>query len=252
MSDDNVVSLGAWRRDADDRSEQTATASNHRQQSADASVISLSPRVRAVQGQGQAHAEAQTQTPAADPTGETEHHTDELDAEGALAGAADAATALGEMLGADPELLQARAELDRLLTRRDRTESELRGALYAHEIAPAAVDAVIAEAQQRGDIDDRQIAQDIAEQILRRRGQGTIVIRRALEERGLDRSVIDDTLADLDGDQQVDRAEALARKRLRSLGAQTPSAQRQRLSATLQRKGFDSETVHLAIARVLG
>ncbi|MCD7100970.1 regulatory protein RecX [Pseudoclavibacter sp. 13-3] len=250
MSDDNVVSLGTWRRDAGEQVEPAATAPEHRQTGAEARVISLAQRHRAAQGHGLA--EAPSQASAAATTCNSGHPGDEPAADAALAGATDAATALGEMLGADPELLQARAELDRLLTRRDRTEAELRGALCAHEIAPSAVDAVIAEAQQRGDIDDRQIAQDIAEQILRRRGQGTIVIRRALEERGLDRSVIDDTLAELDDDQQIDQAEALARKRLRSLGAQQPAVQRQRLSATLQRKGFDSETVHLAIARVLG
>ncbi|WP_028245110.1 regulatory protein RecX [Pseudoclavibacter soli] len=155
-------------------------------------------------------------------------------------------------LETDSGLLEAQAQLQKLLSRRDRTEHELRGALRAHEIDEAIIDQVIGEAVASGDIDDQSLAQQLVATQLKRKSQGAVAIRRELESRGIDRDTIEHVLADPSaGAAQVAQAEALARKRLRSLGTQSPLVQRQRISATLQRKGFDSATIEQTLRRVL-
>lgn len=164
---------------------------------------------------------------------------------------ADAAELRQELEG-DFGLLEARSQLQKLLSRRDRTEHELRGALLAHEIDDEIVDRVIGEAVAAGDIDDRSLAEQLVATQMRRRSQGAVAIRRELEQRGIDRDTVDQVLADPSAEAaQTAQAEALARKRLRGLGTQSPLVQRQRISATLQRKGFDAETIDQVLREVL-
>ncbi|WP_411155947.1 regulatory protein RecX [Microbacterium sp. NIBRBAC000506063] len=70
-----------------------------------------------------------------------------------------------------------------------------------------------------------------------RRSQGRAALARSLAQRGLDRSVIDEALAELPDD-DAERALEFARSKARSLARLDPDTALRRLVGQLARRGF--------------
>jgi SOS response regulatory protein OraA/RecX len=102
-----------------------------------------------------------------------------------------------------------------------------------------------------GLLDDLALAETLVRTLRERKGFGRSAIVAELRRRKLDQSAIDEALEDLDGDDELDRAIAIAEKRapqLRSLDAETA---KRRLGAFLMRKGYSGSIVSTAVARAL-
>jgi regulatory protein len=132
----------------------------------------------------------------------------------------------------------------RHLARRERTVSEVREHLLGREVNVAAVEEVIDELSERGYLDDARYARVFAQDKRELEQWGSERIRHALLARGVDRELIDATLAGHDdgggeGGGELGRALALLRNRFP--GPPRDRRERERALGVLLRKGYDPE-----------
>jgi regulatory protein len=98
---------------------------------------------------------------------------------------------------------------------------------------------------------------DFARQLARSKVSGGASRRRLHQElfkRGVARDVADAAVAEVLEEEDVDQvaiAERVARKRLPSLASADAQSRRRRLYSFLARRGHDSETIRIVMARVL-
>jgi len=130
------------------------------------------------------------------------------------------------------------------LNRRERTAAELRAYLSApsRELAAEDVDAAVSELVELGYVDDARYARLFAQDKRTLEQWGSERIRRSLRERGIDRELIEQALAQSaagDGSDELGLALELLRRRF----PRPPADRRERDRAigVMVRKGFDPE-----------
>jgi len=140
-----------------------------------------------------------------------------------------------------------------LLAFRARSERELGRRLMEKGASAATVQKVVEKLRDVGLIDDS----DFARQVARSKVSGGASKRRLHQElfrRGVARDVADAAVAEVLEEENVDQmaiAERVARKRLPSLASADAQSRRRRLYSFLARRGHDSETIRVVMARVL-
>lgn len=140
---------------------------------------------------------------------------------------------------------QARATALRLLTRRDYTTSELRTKLLDREIPEDEVMSVLAELAESGALNDRRVAEAFVRSASALKGRGRIRISRELEQRGVDRAIIREALANLPvADETTSIRRYLERKRL---PARLSPAEHRRVFGQLVRRGFSADLIATAL-----
>ncbi|WP_233548712.1 regulatory protein RecX [Galactobacter valiniphilus] len=112
----------------------------------------------------------------------------------------------------------ARAICLRLLTAMPRTRHELEKKLLEREVPAAAACAVLDRYEELGIIDDAAFAQAWVESRSRSKGFARGRLKQELRRKGVDGEALDNALEQIDGDQERERAEELA---LRKLGSRT-------------------------------
>lgn len=159
-----------------------------------------------------------------------------------------------ERLGAvdDPALVLEAAL--RFLEPRQRSIGEVRRRLTRVGYREDLVENAIARLIELGVLDDQAFARTWIESRDRARPRGERALRRELALKGIERDVVDSTLAEREAESpDADAAAALGllERNARAL-ARVPDlrARRQRAYALLARSGFDSETVVAAIRSV--
>ena len=157
----------------------------------------------------------------------------------------------GERRG-DPEarLEHARAVAWRALSRRDRTELELRGILAAKRVAPEEADVVIEELLEGGFVDDAGFAQRFAEDRRRLDAWGAERIERRLRALGVAPEHIAAALGEQDPARSSRRRVALLRRRVP--GAPADAARARPGARLLVRKGYELELAYDALRRYAG
>lgn len=136
------------------------------------------------------------------------------------------------------------------LSARDRSAAELRRALARRGIADDIVTEVLERFGEVGLVDDAAFASGLASSRVAHSMRGRYRIKQELEERGISREEIDDTLARLDPDDELDAARRFAQKRIRSLSGLERRVASRRLGAALARRGFPSRIVEQALGEV--
>lgn len=132
------------------------------------------------------------------------------------------------------------------LNRRDRTKSELRGWLEQRGVGAAVVNDVLDELSDLGVLDDARYTQLFVEDKRGLEQWGNERIRRTLEARGIDRELIERSLATDAAESELDRALALLRRRF-PVPAEN-RRERERALGMLLRKGYDPELALDALA----
>ena len=134
----------------------------------------------------------------------------------------------------------------RYINSRERTVAEVRSRLERAELPEAEITASIEELVGFGYVDDARYARVFAEDKRTLEAWGNERIERALSERGVDRAVIEEALAEAvsaDGmsarAQELERAIELLARRFPMGGAEPRD--RERAFGVLARKGYDSE-----------
>jgi regulatory protein len=144
------------------------------------------------------------------------------------------------VLDNDDRLLKALELAYGYLNRRDRTVSEVRRHLQNRGREEAAVERAIEILQAEGYLDDARYARLFSEDKRTLEEWGRERIERALRERGVDRELVDETLAaGSSDDSELERALSLLRRRFPD--PPRDRRERDRALGMLIRKGYDSE-----------
>jgi regulatory protein len=143
----------------------------------------------------------------------------------------------------------------RFLESRQRSTAEVRRRLVSAGYRTELVDDAIARLTQLGVLDDTAFARAWVESRDRARPRGARALRRELVLKGVDRALIDETLASREpeeaGDPDVPAAERLIERHARQLArVADPRARRQRAYALLLRGGFDHDIAAALASRV--
>lgn len=163
--------------------------------------------------------------------------------------ASDGTDAIGPADGAD-ELTDALARCYSHLGRREHSVAELRAKLSRAGIEPASVEQALAVVIEQGYLNDERYARLLAEDRRALDGWGVERIRERMLRAGIDRSLIDITLAPFDEASECRAAVELLRRRFAAPPAD--ARERQRAFALLIRQGFDSDVAYDAIRRYGG
>ncbi len=133
----------------------------------------------------------------------------------------------------------------RHLNRRDRTQAQMRRHLAAREVAEPDADFAVAELVRLGYLDDERYARTFAEDRRSLDGWGAGRIERRLLELGVDRDLVAAAIAQRGGEDELQAALELLRRRFR----EPPAGERERERALgfLARKGYELELAYDAV-----
>jgi regulatory protein len=155
--------------------------------------------------------------------------------------------------GDAPRVLDAKATrvaAGDLLARRAWTESELTRRLVRRGAPPDVAAAVVADLAGRGYVDDAAFARHFVE-TRAARGYGAARLAADLRARGVPPAVVAAALGTLDAGAQLDRARAIAARRLPALRRVTPERAAGRLRDHLLRRGFAAGVVARVVREAL-
>jgi regulatory protein len=134
----------------------------------------------------------------------------------------------------------------RFLEARQRSTVEVRTRLNRAGYRPDLVEGAIERLGELGMLDDEAFAKAWVESRDRARPRGERALRAELRTKGIDRAIVDDTMAERDverPDADEDAARRLLERHASALArVPDPRARRQRAYALLARNGFDPET----------
>ncbi|MBC9729544.1 recombination regulator RecX [Streptomyces sp. TRM68367] len=156
---------------------------------------------------------------------------------GADGGASSSSRAEQEAPPGDP-VEQARAICLRLLTGTPRTRKQLADALRKRQIPDDAAEQVLSRFEDVGLIDDGAFADAWVESRHHGRGLARRALARELRTKGVDPTLIDAAVAQLDSEQEEATARELVDRKLRSTRGLDRDKRLRRLAAMLARKGY--------------
>ena len=136
-----------------------------------------------------------------------------------------------------------------LLSLRARTERELVDTLRRNAYPEETIARVMARLVEAGYIDDAGFSAQWAASRASK-GMGSMRIRMELRRKGVCADTIDETLSSLDGDAQMEGAIKMAQKAARGRDLSNP-AERQKVLASLARRGYDFFTARRALDAVM-
>jgi len=137
------------------------------------------------------------------------------------------------------------------LAKRGMSAEEMFAYLLSRDFENGEVEVECERLLRVGLLDDLALAQTLVRTLTGRKGLGRGSIVAELRRRKIDSSAIEEALEELETDDELERAIAIAQKRapqLRSLDAVTA---RRRLGAFLQRRGYSGSVISTAVARAL-
>ena len=148
------------------------------------------------------------------------------------------------------DLEAAMSRAGRLLTLRQRTESEMTDRLGGAGFQAPVVAEAVARLKGLSLIDDAAFARAWIEERMRRKGTGPAVLRAELLAKGIDQTTVDQAVAEALPD-EVAKATAVAAGLLGGVTRLPLPKQISRLSGALARRGFSEDAVQEALTAVL-
>ncbi|MER6997472.1 recombination regulator RecX [Streptomyces sp. NPDC000410] len=143
---------------------------------------------------------------------------------------------------------RARAICLRLLTGTPRTRKQLRDALHKRDIPDDVAEEVLSRFEDVGLIDDAAFADAWVESRHHGRGLARRALARELRTKGVDPSVIDDAVGQLDSEREEATARELVARKLRATRGLDRDRRLRRLAGMLARKGY-GEGMALRVVR---
>ncbi len=146
----------------------------------------------------------------------------------------------------DEQYVQAKQRALDYLAHKPRTEEEVRRKLRRQDLPPAVIEDVVARLYELSYLDDEAYAQDYARNRFSSKKYGPDRIQRELVERGIDRHIAEETVADLFADRDVTAAarEHAEKRWARLADEEDPRRRKQKLYRYLRRRGFTSDTIY--------
>ncbi|MEU0785296.1 recombination regulator RecX [Streptomyces sp. NPDC006173] len=143
---------------------------------------------------------------------------------------------------------QARAICLRLLTGTPRTRKQLADALRKREIPDEVADGVLSRFEEVGLINDSAFAEAWVESRHHGRGLARRALAQELRTKGVEPTLIDEAVGQLDSDQEEATARDLVARKLRSTRGLDRDKRLRRLAGMLARKGY-SQGMALRVVR---
>jgi regulatory protein len=165
------------------------------------------------------------------------HRRGRAEASGEDGGSFSSSRAEREEPLADP-VEQARAICLRLLTGTPRTRKQLADALRKREIPDAAAEEVLSRFEEVGLINDSAFADAWVESRHHGRGLARRALAQELRTKGVDPTLIDAAVGQLDSEQEEATARELVARKLRSTRGLDRDKRLRRLAGMLARKGY--------------
>jgi regulatory protein len=141
-----------------------------------------------------------------------------------------------------------------LLSARAYTVRNLRRKMEGKGFDARDIEAAVGRLVSSGLLDDRKFAFEFARQKIVVGGAATRRVRQALILKGIASQVVDDAIAELISEEEVDHEEAIEKiavKKLRSMTDLDAVTQRRRLFGFLARKGYEVDDVKRVVGRLL-
>jgi regulatory protein len=151
---------------------------------------------------------------------------------------------------ADP-VERARAICLRLLTGTPRTRKQLADALRKREIPDEAAEEVLSRFEEVGLINDSAFADAWVESRHHGRGLARRALAQELRTKGVESTLIDAAVAQLDSEQEVETARELVARKLRSTRGLDRDKRLRRLAGMLARKGYPEGMALRVVRRAL-
>lgn len=131
----------------------------------------------------------------------------------------------------------------RYLGIRPRTSSQLQSYLLEKGFEPKVAEEVCQRCVELGYIDDKVFAKQWVDERLRLKQRSPYMLRMELQQRGVDRSIVEDAVSGVSKEAELEAARSLIEKKARRLqGPPNPDEERKLLSM-LMRKGFSHSIV---------
>ncbi|MDQ1035788.1 regulatory protein [Streptomyces sp. V3I8] len=146
---------------------------------------------------------------------------------------------------------QARAICLRLLTGTPRTRKQLADALRKREIPDDVAEEVLSRFEEVGLINDGAFADAWVESRHHGRGLARRALVQELRTKGVDSTLIDEAVAQLDSDQEEATARELVARKLRSTRGLDRDKRIRRLAGMLARKGYSPGTALRVVRQAL-
>ncbi len=119
---------------------------------------------------------------------------------------------------AQSSLIKIKEKAFDLLSRRAHSARELKNKLLKKGFEAYQINPVIEELSRKGYLNDEEFAKLLAEEKIVKRKKGLNLVRKVLYEKGIDRHIIDKTLAAYSGSEILfENAVAIAEKKIKSL-----------------------------------
>jgi regulatory protein len=146
----------------------------------------------------------------------------------------------------DSEYRKAYASALRILARRSHSVSELRTKLKQKKHTNDAVNKVFDKLVELNYLNDEKFAEEYIEYAVRTKKFGSIRISHELRKRGINRDLIDKSLAGRDEEIFQNNAASLAEKKLNTLNVDNLEKEkiRHKLFSYLQQKGYTSDIIY--------
>ncbi len=137
----------------------------------------------------------------------------------------------------------------RLLEVRARSRAELAQAMAKKDVPAETIESVLDRFEEVGLVDDATFA-GLWVEGQQRRMKSTRALKQELRLKGVDAEVVDEALAETADDADYRAASALARKKVRTMGALEPHVRYRRLAGALARRGFAPGLCHRVVSEV--
>jgi regulatory protein len=137
------------------------------------------------------------------------------------------------------------------LARRGMSRWELEQVLRKREVDDEVAEAELDRLESVGLLDDAALAVSLVYAARARKGQGRQAIESELRRRHIDGDAIAAALADYDKEDEADRAIEVAVKRVGQMRQLDDQTAERRLHGYLQRRGFDGESIRLALTEAM-
>ena len=153
--------------------------------------------------------------------------------------------------GAEKQVKRASNVSIHQLARRGMSRWELEQVLAKREIEPAVAQAELDRLESVGLLDDAALAVTLVYTQHNRKGLGRSAIAQELNRRHIAPELIEEALAEIADDDELERATELAMKRVGQLATYDDETAKRRLHGFLARKGYSSSVVRQAMDAAL-
>ncbi|MGV8883988.1 MAG: RecX family transcriptional regulator [Microbacteriaceae bacterium] len=133
------------------------------------------------------------------------------------------------------------------LARKGMSTREMAKLLERRELDSDVIASEIERLEGAGLLDDRALAENLVRTLQDRKGLGKSAVQAELRRRQLDDTAITEVMADVDADDELERAIEVATKRAGQLRSYDDETAKRRLSAYLQRRGYGGSVLSAAM-----